>query len=93
MPKMIDAAVKEQALRMFAHHRRHHPSATALADGRRRRRRGGLVCVVRRHGDGWPMVVEWPRWRCYRVTTWTPDLRTRRGPPPGGIDDEARGHA
>jgi hypothetical protein len=31
MPKMIDAAVKEQALRMFAHHRRHHPSATALA--------------------------------------------------------------
>ena len=31
MPKKIDAAVKEQELRMFAHHRRHHPSATATA--------------------------------------------------------------
>ena len=33
MPKKIDAAVKERALRMFADHRRHYPADTARADG------------------------------------------------------------
>lgn len=32
MPKKIDAAVKERALRMFADHRRDYPSDTALAE-------------------------------------------------------------
>ena len=32
MPKKIDAAVKERALRMFAEHRRDYPSDTALAE-------------------------------------------------------------
>ena len=31
MPKKIDAAVKERALRMFAEHRQDYPSDTALA--------------------------------------------------------------
>jgi transposase len=32
MPKRIDPAVKERALRMFADHRREYPSDTALAE-------------------------------------------------------------
>lgn len=32
MPKKIDAAVKERALRMFADHRQDYPSDTALAE-------------------------------------------------------------
>ena len=32
MPKKIDAAVKERALRMFAEHRQDYPSDTALAE-------------------------------------------------------------
>ena len=32
MPKKIDAAVKERALRMFADHRQEYPSDTALAE-------------------------------------------------------------
>jgi transposase-like protein len=32
MPKKIDTAVKERALRMFADHRRDYPSDTALAE-------------------------------------------------------------
>jgi transposase-like protein len=32
MPKKIDAAVKERALRMFADHRGDYPSDTALAE-------------------------------------------------------------
>lgn len=32
MPKRIDAAVKERALRMFAEHRQDYPSDTALAE-------------------------------------------------------------
>ena len=32
MPKKIDSAVKERALRMFAEHRQDYPSDTALAE-------------------------------------------------------------
>jgi transposase len=32
MPKKIDAAVKERALRMFADHRQEYPADTALAE-------------------------------------------------------------
>ena len=32
MPKKIDAALKERALRMFAEHRQDYPSDTALAE-------------------------------------------------------------
>jgi hypothetical protein len=32
MPKKIDTAVKERALRMFADHRQDYPSDTALAE-------------------------------------------------------------
>jgi transposase len=32
MPKKIDAAVRERALRMFAEHRQDYPSDTALAE-------------------------------------------------------------
>lgn len=32
MPKRIDAAVKERALRMFSEHRQDYPSDTALAE-------------------------------------------------------------
>lgn len=32
MPKKIDAAVKERAVRMFAEHRQDFPSDTALAE-------------------------------------------------------------
>lgn len=32
MPKRIDPALKERALRMFAEHRQDYPSDTALAE-------------------------------------------------------------
>jgi len=32
LPKKIDSAVKERALRMFAYHRQDNPSDTALAE-------------------------------------------------------------
>lgn len=32
MPKKIDAALKERALRLFADHRQDYPSDTALAE-------------------------------------------------------------
>ena len=61
MPKKIDAAVKEQALRMFAHHRRHHPSATALATATATARRVGVRRETARrrlaHGGGMATVA------------------------------------
>jgi transposase-like protein len=48
MPKKIDAAVKERALRMFADHRGDYPSDTALAEA-----------VAKRVGVGRETVRRW----------------------------------
>ena len=59
MPKKIDAAVKERALRMFADHRRDYASDTALAEisAPGVTKASGVAALARRQGVGPEDVV------------------------------------
>jgi hypothetical protein len=68
VPKKIDAAVRERALRLFADHRQDYPSDTALAEA-----------VAKKVGVGTSMPASGRGRELQPITTTSPPARGRLG--------------